>query len=74
MNRTSMLKSLRLNRPRRFGTLAQNLNLSVKMLSPQNSQELYMQLRPLVRNDTVRRVLFSGDALPMRALAAYNYV
>ena len=33
-----------------------------------------MQLRPLGKIDTVRRVLFSGDTLPMRALAEYNYV
>ena len=31
-----------------------------------------MQLHPLVKIDMVRRLLFSGDALPMRALAAYN--
>jgi hypothetical protein len=31
-------------------------------------------LHPLFRIDTVRPVLFSGDALPMRAFAAYSYV
>lgn len=31
-----------------------------------------MWLRPLVRIDTVPTLLFSGDALPMQAFAAYS--
>ena len=55
-------------------SLAPKSNLSVKTLLPQGTQEPYVQLHPPVRVDTVRRMLFSGDALPMRAVAAPNYV
>ena len=69
-----MLSRLRSNKPHRFNTLAQNLNLSLENTVVAAYAGASMQLRPLFRIDTVRRVLFSGDALPMRALAAYNYV
>jgi len=44
------------------------------MLSLKCTQNPFMQLRPLIRIETVRRAIFSGDALPMRAIAAYNDV
>jgi hypothetical protein len=74
VNRTLVLIILHSSRSSRIrfpGLKTQSLS---EMLSPQGTQEPQIQLGPLVRIDTVRRVLFSGGALPMRALAEYSYV
>jgi len=49
MNQTLELISLRLNRPHQFSRWPKISN-SVKMLSPPYTQELYMQLHPLIRS------------------------
>lgn len=49
-----------------------NISISLENAVAAMYTRAFYRLDPLVRIDTVRPVLFSGDALPMRAFAAYS--
>jgi len=59
-------------------TGSDSLALQIQTLTENAVAAVYTEalhgLHPIVRIDTVRLVLFSGNALPMRAFAAYSYV